>query len=538
MTMFRGLGLQQMIRLGLGARIAIVLAKIVYQLGLTNLPITGGGQVIPTRQSDKTLALTQLDSGEAAYPGLFRATTVADGATSLGSEKWTGTGVIFGAGWSDLGGGLYACDGSNTSASLLKSAPWIIAFNKVYISYLTIVSRSAGQVRCRLGGTIPPYISGVGVHIVELSTSSGTGDILVDADIGFIGTVRISVKKVIPNFLDTLPDTTPCHPMTGSTYDVYPEWEADTVYAAGAKIEIGGFWYSTVAGGTSDSSAHADFYVIDTGVTDNTVTWVYGGLYASGCGGVLLEEGRTNYFINPEAPVTQDITTTAQDYTVSVEGSGSVTLSGTATGVATEDSPLTVTATAGALTCTCAGTLTFVNVQAGSFPTSFIAGVAAPVTRPATLASKASTGILRANNLGIDFWAISEGTQDARVLWSSYTDASNYLHISTNAGDIEFTKCVAGTPSTVAVTFAPTAGTPFRVQAYQSEAGMAVDASEIGSAWIGWDALTTDAGKADAVIDDTWEVGSRDGAVRYSGTYANLQLMWSADPVTALEGNR
>jgi hypothetical protein len=93
---------------------------------------------------------------------------------------------------------------------------------------------------------------------------------------------------------------------------------------------------------------------------------------------------RTNLFLNSNTPVTQGITTTAQAYTISVLGTGDVTVSGTATGTATEGSPLTVTATAGTLTCTVTGTLSRVQVEAGAFASPWIETAAATVTRAAT----------------------------------------------------------------------------------------------------------------------------------------------------------
>jgi hypothetical protein len=93
---------------------------------------------------------------------------------------------------------------------------------------------------------------------------------------------------------------------------------------------------------------------------------------------------RTNLFLNSTVPVTQNITTTAQAYTINVLGTGDVTVSGTATGTATEGSPLTVTATAGTLTCTVTGTLSRVQVEAGAFASPWIETAAATVTRAAT----------------------------------------------------------------------------------------------------------------------------------------------------------
>ncbi|MCH7622557.1 MAG: hypothetical protein IIB46_00560, partial [Nitrospinae bacterium] len=62
--------------------------------------------------------------------------------------------------------------------------------------------------------------------------------------------------------------------------------------------------------------------------------------------GLGVNEASTNEFLNSEVPVTQDIATTAQSYTVSIRGSGSITLTGTATGVSTQNNDFTVTATA------------------------------------------------------------------------------------------------------------------------------------------------------------------------------------------------
>jgi hypothetical protein len=141
----------------------------------------------------------------------------------------------------------------------------------------------------------------------------------------------------------------------------------------------------------------------------------------------LCEPAATNLFLNSATPVTQNITTTAQAYTFSVVGTGSVTLTGTATGVATQGSPLTVTATAGALTCTVAGTLSYAQVEAGSGKTSPIPTTAA-VTRQASQITVPVASVLPAS--GNDFWMLIEGEVSYKsglnsVLFHAYDGVDN-----------------------------------------------------------------------------------------------------------------
>lgn len=103
--------------------------------------------------------------------------------------------------------------------------------------------------------------------------------------------------------------------------------------------------------------------------------------------GYLFEPASTNVFLNSDAPATQSIALTTQDYTVSVFGTGSVTSSngtGTATGhgAATEGSPVTITVTgAGTIVFTVAGAPTYVNVEGGGFSTTPIITAGTPASR-------------------------------------------------------------------------------------------------------------------------------------------------------------
>lgn len=104
--------------------------------------------------------------------------------------------------------------------------------------------------------------------------------------------------------------------------------------------------------------------------------------------GLLIEaEPRTNIFLNSDAPVTQGVTTAADTYSISVIGSGTVTMSGTGAGVASEGSPLTIVCSAGTLTCTVAGGPDWVQVELGGFASSMIKTAGAPVPRAADIPS-------------------------------------------------------------------------------------------------------------------------------------------------------
>jgi hypothetical protein len=109
--------------------------------------------------------------------------------------------------------------------------------------------------------------------------------------------------------------------------------------------------------------------------------------------GLLIEEPRTNLLLNSATLGTQSVAVTAQAYTLSFYGTGTVALSGTfvgslvGAGAFPARNSLTFTPTAGTLTCTVTGSVLNANLEAGSFATSYVTTTAAAATRAADVAT-------------------------------------------------------------------------------------------------------------------------------------------------------
>lgn len=118
--------------------------------------------------------------------------------------------------------------------------------------------------------------------------------------------------------------------------------------------------------------------------------------------GLLIEEGRTNLLLNSllngTSLSTQTVAVTAQTYTLSFYGTGSVTLSGAYSGSlnGTGGYPgrvtLTFTPAVGTLTLNVAGSIKYAQLEAGAFATSFIPTAGASATRGTDIALVASIG--------------------------------------------------------------------------------------------------------------------------------------------------
>jgi len=186
--------------------------------------------------------------------------------------------------------------------------------------------------------------------------------------------------------------------------------------------------------------------------------------------GLLIEGQRTNLMLNSDILgtnlSTQSVSVTAQSYTISFYGTGTITLSGaaiqvvTGTGAYPSRRTLTFTATAGVLVCTVTGTVQFAQLEASLFASSFIPTSGASVTRAADSAVMTSTNFSSwfnasegtfvasastdstASTRGV--YAASDGTNNNRIYLSTTTDTN---HLVVASGSTQANITVAGVVS-------------------------------------------------------------------------------------------
>ena len=121
------------------------------------------------------------------------------------------------------------------------------------------------------------------------------------------------------------------------------------------------------------------------------------------CKGLLCEVSRKNFVLNSSTGSTQTMALVSGDYTLSFYGTGTVTLTGTASGTSTgagafpTRSTLTFTATAGNVIATVSGTVQYMQIESGTFASSWIptgSTVSANDTRAQDRIESSSVGLL------------------------------------------------------------------------------------------------------------------------------------------------
>ena len=180
-------------------------------------------------------------------------------------------------------------------------------------------------------------------------------------------------------------------------------WAAASAGPPGVTLDLSFMTPGTLPSGVTFTRASTATYFDSTGTlqtaTTNAPRWDYDPV-THALRGLLIEEARTNLLLNSATLGTQSVTTTAVATTLSFYGTGTVTLSGTATGslVGTGAFPTRVsmvfTPTAGTLTLTVTGSVLNAQLEAtvSAFPTSYIPTTAASVTRAADNAAIPTTG--------------------------------------------------------------------------------------------------------------------------------------------------
>ena len=156
---------------------------------------------------------------------------------------------------------------------------------------------------------------------------------------------------------------------------------------AGQTLDLNFMFPGSLPPGITFTRASVATYTDASGVIQtaavNQPRWDYaGGLLR----GLLIEEARTNLLLNSATLGTQSVAVTAQAYTLSFYGAGTVTKSGAATGAlvgtgAGQRVTQTFTPTAGTLTLTVTGSVLNAQIEAAGFASSWVPTAGAAATR-------------------------------------------------------------------------------------------------------------------------------------------------------------
>ena len=170
-------------------------------------------------------------------------------------------------------------------------------------------------------------------------------------------------------------------------------------------------------------------------------------------GHILLEPTTTNLYLNTDTLSTQNVSTSASEYSVSFYGTGTITFSGSYSGslVGTGVNDrvyLTFTATSGTLTSTVSGSVTNAQIENLGYSTSYMPSLSTQGVRATETATGAGSATLinstegvlyaeiaaLANDGSVRYLSLTDGTSNNRVLILYYSSANNIRTIITSGG--------------------------------------------------------------------------------------------------------
>jgi len=101
-----------------------------------------------------------------------------------------------GPGWT-ISGGEAHCDGTQVSGTSLSQPG--LTLGSTYEVRFTVTARTAGLVRFASGDFVTDYVGAIGDYVYQGTATTGSGNINLNGDLDFIGSVdNVSVKEVVP----------------------------------------------------------------------------------------------------------------------------------------------------------------------------------------------------------------------------------------------------------------------------------------------------------------------------------------------------
>ena len=181
----------------------------------------------------------------------------------------------------------------------------------------------------------------------------------------------------------------------------------------------------TVVRATTKTEVNASGVIVDVPINVPSFDYTNGS-----CPSILVEPQRTNLVFPSDIATTQVRAVTAQAYTLSFYGTGSVILSGAYSGTlngtgANNRVSLTFTPTAGNLTLTVSGSVTNWQLEAGSNATSLIKTVSGSVTRNGDVISNTNASTLIGQTEGCLFLDFVPTTVDSTARYISISNSSS-----------------------------------------------------------------------------------------------------------------